>query len=147
MSKSPNNKQNLASEQVGLAFIIESDPRIFEPTLDQKKKLLEICNLPNLYIRSFDLVRLNVREFSEIKTKNDFSLIEVKVTRKYLPNFPKGFFFGMTKNEEDLLRDLGDTFQLCMASVHENGSNVFMLEYRELNSLIKNKRIQYQINL
>ena len=147
MSNRPNNELNLASEQVGLSHVINSDPKIFQPNLDQKRKLLDICNLPNLYIRSFDLVILKVDEFSEVKDKRDFSLIEVKVTRKYLPNFPKGFFFGMTKNEEDLLRDLGETFQLCLVSIHEKGSHILMLGIDDLNSLIKNKRIQYQINL
>jgi hypothetical protein len=68
MTRRTNNRQNLASESFGLEMILSKDPHLLQPTLMQKKKVLEICNLPNLYRRSFDLIRLNLALF-EHKTK------------------------------------------------------------------------------
>lgn len=67
-----------------------------------------------MYLRSFDLIELKVDDFADIQSSKDFVLIEVKVTGKFLPNFPRGFFFGMTKNEENLIIELGDAVLLCL---------------------------------
>jgi hypothetical protein len=147
MTRRTNNKKNLASERFGLQILMRDDPRMLQPTLSEKKKVLEICKLPNLYLRSFDLIKLHVGNFAEVNSLEDFTLIEVKVTRATLPNFPKGFFFGMTENEEKLLKDLGNSFLLCLLALSETGANYKFLNYDELKLLIRTKRIQYQINL
>lgn len=46
MTRRTNNRQNLASESLGLEMILSKDPHLLQPTLMQKKKVLEICNLP-----------------------------------------------------------------------------------------------------
>ena len=79
----PDNIKNLLSESEGLAYLREIDKDLI---------LLSLVNLPNIYSRSFDLVKLKVNSFEDIKSRNDFILVEVKVTKKYLINFPKGFF-------------------------------------------------------
>lgn len=147
MTRKTDNQKNLTSERSGLEMLIALHPKMVQPTLVQKKRILQICNLPNLYLRSFDLIELKVADFADIQSSKDFVLIEVKVTEKYLPNFPKGFFFGMTKNEENLMIELGDGFLLCLISVNELNSTFKFLNYEQLQSLIRTKRIQYQINL
>ena len=147
MAKVPHNERNLESESNGLSHLLNSDPRLITPTREQKTLLLEILEYPKKYTRSFDLVRLNVDGFSAVKSKEDFVLIEVKVTRTKLPNFPKGFFFGMTENEENLLRELEGFFLLCLISIHPESLDWRYFTYTDLQSHIQTKRIQYQINL
>lgn len=143
----PDNKKNLISETEGLDYLKEADKALITPTLVQKKILLSLVNLPNIYSRSFDLVKLKVSSFEEVRSSRDFLLVEVKVTKKYLANFPKGFFFGMTQNEDNLLKELEGIFVMCLVSVNETLSSHVYLNHSGLQGLIKNKRIQYQINL
>jgi len=147
MSSKPDNEQNLKSESIGINYLIDFDTHLIIPTLEQKKRLLSLINISNLYSRSFDLVKLKVESFEKIQTKADFQLIEVKVTRKYLENFPKGFFFGMTQNEDQLLKELEGVFVICLISINEVKSSHTYLTHSELHALIRHKRIQYQINL
>jgi len=147
MGKEPHNRSNLESEDKGLNMLLEEDARLIIPTLEEKKSLLSILDYPNIYTRSFDLVRLNVDSFESVKSRNDFVLIEVKVTSKKLVNFPAGFFFGLTKNEESLLQGLEGTFLLCLISIHPESRKSIYLDHGALTARIKNKRIQYQINL
>ena len=147
MGKEPHNRSNLDSEGKGLNMLLQEDSRLRIPTAVQKKSLLSILNYPNIYTRSFDLVRLNVDSFDLIKSRKDFVLIEVKVTSKKLVDFPNGFFFGLTKNEESLLQELQGVFLLCLISIHPESPKSIYLDYDALIARIKNKRIQYQINL
>jgi hypothetical protein len=147
MAKVPHNERNLESESSGLHHLLNSDPRLIKPTLKEKRSLLEILEYPNKYTRSFDLVRLNVDNFSQVKSKEDFVLIKVKVTRAKLVNFPKGFFFGMTENEENLMRDLEGYFLLCLISINPESLEWKYLTYTDLQNHIKTRRIQFQINL
>lgn len=147
MAKNSHNKTNLESEKSGLKILMADDPRLFVPTLEEKKLLLSHLNYPTIYTRSFDLVRLNVETMEMVKSKNDFVLIEVKVTSKKLVDFPKGFFFGFTMNEEKLLKELQGSFLLCLVSIHPDSQKSIYLDFDGLNNRIRNKRIQYQINL
>ncbi|MEQ6357328.1 hypothetical protein ABNX05_22190 [Lysinibacillus sp. M3] len=47
------------------------------------------------------------------KDLNSLILIELKITKKYLPDNPKGFFFVATKNEFYLAKLLGDRYKFC----------------------------------
>ena len=147
MAKNAHNKTNIESENSGLILLMEGDARLVIPTLEEKKTLLLHLNYPTIYTRSFDLVRLNVTSIDLVKSKDDFVLIEVKVTSKKLDNFPAGFFFGLTKNEETLLRDLEGSYLLCLVSIHPDTRQSIYLNFEGLNERIRNKRIQYQINL
>jgi len=56
-------------------------------------------------------------------------LIEIKVTEKELPRLsesPTGFFFGMTDNEEMLLRIFEGKSSLCLVSVNPHSPGFFM---------------------
>lgn len=147
MWKEPHNRSNLNSENKGLNMLLKEDSRLIIPTLEEKKSLLSILDYPKIYTRSFDLVRLNVDSIESVHSRSDFVLIEVKVTSKKLVDFPTGFFFGLTKNEETLLQRLEGTFLLCLISIHPESQKSIYLDYDELMRRIKNKRIQYQINL
>lgn len=143
----PDNAKNLRTEKLGLKHLSAKDKNILELTREQRHRLLKLLDLnTKQYGRSFDAIRLLVDSFEEIKSLKDFEVIEIKVTQKHLPNFPDNFFFGMTKNEEDLMVKLGDSFKLCLISVHGEGQHLF-LTHADLQKRIKNKRIQYQINL
>ena len=52
-------------------------------------------------------------------------------------------FFGFTENEETLFKKL-DNYKLCI--FHTILKKHILLDYKEYESLIQNKRIQYQIN-
>jgi hypothetical protein len=53
----------------------------------------------------------------------------------------------MTQNEDNLLKDLDGVFLICLISINDVASSHIFLSHAELHSLIKNKRIQYQITL
>lgn len=147
MAKNAHNKTNLESENSGLKLLMANDSRLVVPTLEEKKQLLMHLNYPRIYTRSFDLVRLHVKSIDLVQSKDDFVLIEVKVTSKKLSNFPTGFFFGLTKNEETLLQELDGSFLLCLVSIHPESEESIYLNFQELNERVRTKRVQYQINL
>lgn len=147
MAKNAHNKTNLESENSGLKLLMANDSRLVIPTLEEKKQLLMHLNYPRIYTRSFDLVRLHVKSIDLVQSKDDFVLIEVKVTSKKLSNFPTGFFFGLTKNEETLLQELDGSFLLCLVSIHPESEESIYLNFQELNERVRTKRVQYQINL
>ena len=77
-------------------------------------------------------------------------MIEVEVTQKFLPdldNTPTGFFFGMTENEEMLLKIFSNRAHLCLVSVNPESRGLFLTGWNHFQTLNMNKRIQYQINM
>ena len=144
-------KNNNITERLGMEYILSVDRRFFVPDLISRKKILELHGLGNNFIRAFDMVMFqNEIEDSdeiEIENINDTILVELKVTKKELPNNPDGFFFGATENEFQLANLLGDRFRWGFVSIHENSKSFSLLTMNELESRIKNKRTQYQINL
>ncbi|MBH49978.1 MAG: hypothetical protein CMG69_04405, partial [Candidatus Marinimicrobia bacterium] len=69
---------------------------------------------------------------------------EIKTTRSgSVTELPYGVFFGFTKNEEDLFKKINN-YRLCI--VHTILNKHILLTYKEYESLIQNKRVQYQIN-
>ena len=112
---------------------------------------MEALDLPRKFARAFDLIQAtghinSVNEITLADTEN-IRLIELKTTEKYLPNAPKGFFFGATQNEFDLAEQLGDRFAFCFVCLNEKSRGFYLLTLAELNKLIVTKRIQHQINL
>jgi hypothetical protein len=145
--KMPDNTKNLRTEKLGLAHLIKKEKGVFEPTKEQRQHILKLLGLdPRKFARSFDALRLLVPSFEQVKGPQHIQMIEIKVTSKHLPNFPDKFFFGMTKNEEDLMKLFGENFKLCLLSVYGEGKYL-LLTQAELEKRIKNRRIQYQINL
>jgi hypothetical protein len=78
---------------------------------------------------------------------DEILFIELKTTKKYLPENPKGFFFGATENEFNFAKLLGSRFRFCFVCLNDKSLSYSMLTIDELEKIIRNKRIQFQINL
>jgi hypothetical protein len=144
---------NNVTEKEGINYLIENYTGFFKIDLETKRKILDVLNINHRFIQSFDLIYLPSfvgkvinQDYIEIYLE-DMILVELKTTKKYLPENPKGFFFGATENEFDFGRILGDKFRFCFVSLHEKGSSFSLQTIAEVESRIKYKRIQYQITL
>ena len=143
----PDNHQNLRSEKEGFEYLRPALKGFYIPSPEERKILLEKLGLPPRYSRSFDVITMTTRSIAEITKPSQVRLLEIKVTKKHLPEFPKGFFFGMTANEEDLLKKHEGLFGLCLVSINEVKNSHVILTYKQLEKLIRVKRVQFQINL
>ena len=71
-------------------------------------------------------------------------MIEIKTTeKKSVYELPYNVFFGITKNEENLFKKIKN-YRLCI--VYVILKDYKLLTYEEYDSLVQNKRIQYQVN-
>lgn len=143
----PDHKANKTKQLQGLELLKREMPGFYVPDKDEKKKLLQIMGISSRFISTFDAIRLHVKSFAQVETAKDFDMLELKNTDDYLPALPHGFFFGMTENEDMLLKVFEDKYFLCLVSLHEKSEGFHLLGWTELNDLIQNKRIQYQINI
>ncbi|MGB0999673.1 MAG: hypothetical protein ACPGVE_04965 [Flavobacteriales bacterium] len=144
---------NNVTEKQGINYLIEEQTGFFKIDKEMKKELLDRVDISHNFLQSFDMVyipKLKGIEFDKyfIETHLDEILfIELKTTKKYLPDNPKGFFFGATENEFNFGKLLGDRFRFCFVCLNEKSPSYAMLKIPELEKIIRNKRIQFQINL
>jgi hypothetical protein len=144
---------NNITEKEGVRFLLDKQTGFFQINLETKKELLDIFKIDRRYLQSFDLIyipKMVGKKVSSdfIKTNlEDIIFIELKTTKKYLPDNPKGFFFGATENEFNFGRLLKNKFLFCFVTLNEKAPSFVLLSIKELEKIIKNKRIQYQINL
>ena len=144
---------NNVTEKEGVNFLIENYTGFFKIDLITKKELLNLLKIEHRFLQAFDLIYIPNMVGKEINSNflktyiEDIILVELKTTKKYLPENPKGFFFGATENEFKFGEILGDKFRFCFVSLNEKGSSFALQTIKELEQRIKNKRIQYQINL
>lgn len=143
----PDHKANKGKQLQGFELLKREMPGFYVPSKDEKKKLLQIMGISKRFINTFDAIRLNVPSFAKVENATDFDLLEMKNSAKYLPNLPQGFFFGLTENEEMLLKVFEDKYFLCLVCVNPKSPGVSLVGWTGLKPLIQNKRIQYQINL
>ena len=96
------------TEKVGIQLLRSKINSFIVPTIKEKQFLYEILKIDyRKYNRSIDGVILNVESINKVKSKDDFTLVEIKTTNsKSVKELPYGVFFGFTKNEEDLLKNL-----------------------------------------
>ena len=100
-------RRNNATEKEGIQYMESLNQGFFFVNKDERQRILELLEQPKNYSRSFDMVhvpRLSGTSLSleSIETHiEEATLIELKCTRAFLPNNPKGFFFGATQNEFD----------------------------------------------
>lgn len=144
-----NNK----TEKEGVLYLVENYDGFFQVNKEEKREILKLLNLETRYLNSFDLIyipdyaqKVISRDIIETRIE-DILLLELKTTKKYLPNSPKGFFFGATENEFNFGKCVGEKFRFCFVCLHENSRSHAMVTLEELENLIKNRRVQYQINL
>ena len=144
---------NSIQQHYGVNYLIENYTGFFKIDLTTKKKLLDLLEIEYRYLQSFDLIYVpemvgTIANSGFVQTYlEDILLIELKTTKKYLPENPKGFFFGATENEFNFGKILGARFRFCFVSLNEKGSSYALLTLDELEGRIKNRRVQYQINL
>lgn len=144
---------NNRTEREGIEYLIANETGFFYVDSATRKHILDLLGFPHTYARAFDMVYIprfvgQVLTDEVIEAKLDeIILVELKVTKKYLPENPKGFFFGATENEFKFGERLGEKFRFCFVSLHERGSSHALLTIAELESRIRTRRIQYQINL
>lgn len=140
-------------EKDGIEYMKAHATGYFSVDNRERKHILDLVGQPHKYARAFDMIYVprfdgTIVTQETIDTHIDeITLIELKVTRKYLPENPKGFFFGATQNEFDFGELLGNKFRFCFVSLHERGSSHKLLSIAELEAIIRTRRIQYQINL
>ncbi len=145
--------KNNVTEKEGVNYLFENYTGFFKIDLEIKKQLLDLLKIEHRYLQAFDLIYIPDMVGKEISTDvletylEDIILVELKTTKKYLPENPKGFFFGATENEFNFGNILGDRFRFCFVSMNEKGSSYALQTLEELEARIKNRRIQYQINL
>ncbi|MBC8522359.1 hypothetical protein H8D29_00355 [PVC group bacterium] len=139
------NIENLKTEKKGILLLRSLLDGFMVPTKAEKKFLYDILGLNyKKYNRSIDGVLLHVDQFDMIRSSKDFTLIEIKTTKsKKVTELPYDVFFGFTENEEDLFRKV-DNYRLCI--VHTVMEKFVLITYESYLGLIKNKRVQYQIN-
>ena len=144
---------NNVTEKEGVNYLIENHTGFFKINLATKKELLDLLNIEYRFLQAFDLLYIPNMIGREVNSNllhtylEDIILVELKTTKKYLPDNPKGFFFGATENEFKFGEILKDKFRFCFVSLHEKGSSYSLLTIKQLEQKIKNKRIQFQINL
>ena len=144
---------NNVTEKEGINYLIDNYTGFFKIDLTTKKELLELLKIDYRYLQAFDLIYVPNMIGKEVNSVflqtylEDIILVELKTTKKYLPENPKGFFFGATENEFNFGKILGSRFRFCFVSIHEKGSSFSLQTIEELEARIKNRRIQYQINL
>lgn len=144
---------NNVTEKEGVNYLIENYTGFFKIDLATKKELLDLLKIDHRYLQAFDLIYIPDMVGKEVNSDflqtylEDIILVELKTTKKYLPENPKGFFFGATENEFNFGKKLGDRFRFCFVSLNEKGSSYSLQTLAELEARIKNRRIQYQINL
>ena len=142
---------NNASEKEAIQFLLHSDKDFIQPDKEGRKAIMKILGMDKRYSRAFDLVLIkghtNLESVHEIEDPKQVTLVELKTTKKNLPHNPKGFFFGATQNEFDLAETLGSQFLFCFVSLHPDSKGYALKTLEEMEKMIRNKRVQYQINL
>ena len=145
--------KNNVTKKEGVNYLFENHTGFFKIDLEIKKQLLDLLKIEHRYLQAFDLIYIPDMVGKEITSDilvtylEDIILVELKTTKKYLPENPKGFFFGATENEFNFGKILGDRFRFCFVSMNEKSFSFALLTIEELETRIKNKRIQFQINL
>jgi len=143
--------RNNLTEKAAIDYVMSSDRSFLNPSLESRKRILEMLAIPAQFSRAFDLVRVpgHINSESEIRVEDArlITLVELKTTRKLLPECPKGFFFGATENEFKLARLLGAQYVFCFVCLHPDSTGYALVTDAELQGLIRTKRTQYQINL
>lgn len=142
---------NNNSEREAIQFLIDSDKNFINPDKESRKLIMELLGIEKRFSRAFDLVLIpghtNIEKVIDLNKTSEVILVELKTTKKKLENNPRGFFFGATENEFDLARKFEDKYRFCFVSLHPESKSYKLLTLKELNEIIKTKRVQYQINL
>ena len=99
------NIKTLKTEKLGITVLRNLLNGFDVPNKLQLKKLYDILNIDyKKYSRSVDGVLLNVNSFEDVKSKEDFTLIEIKTTSsKSVKELPYGIFLDLLKMKKTYL--------------------------------------------
>ena len=146
--------RNNRTERDALDLMLRTDPLLHEPDSDGRKALLDRLGIDGRLSRAFDMVKLkrHVPRAGRLQLdeEEEFELIEIKSTKKYLPELPSKFFFGATENEFELGRQAtakGVRYCFAFVSLHPDSEGHAYVDIVDIDEWIRSKRIQYQINL
>ena len=138
------NLKNVATEKEGIRVLKKSIKKFMVPTKEQRRSLYKLANIDfDRYWNAIDGIIYKCNSFDEIISTDDFLFIEIKTTKKKLEELPYGAFFGISENEEKLLKS-HKNYRLCI--VHSVKEIYSMIDYNEYEALIRNKRITYQVD-
>lgn len=142
---------NNISENEGIQFVLNSNYNFLHPNKELRKLIMYKLWIEKRFYRSFDLILLpqdiSIDDIIREWNFDTIKFIELKTTKKELKDNPYWFFFWATQNEFDLANKLWEQFLFCFVSLHINSKWFKLLSLKEVEDIIQNKRIQYQINL
>ena len=142
---------NNRTEKAAIDYLMSTDESFLNPSASSRKRILQLLDVPSGYARAYDLIQVpgHISSDEEITLSDAglITLVELKTTRKRLPECPRGFFFGATENEFELARLLGERYKFCFVCLHADTPGFSLVTEAELQALIRTKRTQYQINL
>lgn len=144
---------NNVTEKEGIIYLIENYTGFFKIDLSTKKELLDLLNISHSFLQAFDLIYVPDMVGKEISSDfiqtylEDIIFIELKTTKKYLPENPKGFFFGATEKEFQFGDIVGSRFRFCFVCLNDKSPSFTLLTIQEVEQRIRYKRIQFQITL
>ena len=145
--------ENNKTEDEAIQYLLDSEPRFYLPNLEQRKAILSHLEIDIKYLKAFDLLLLQKpavisSELSEKELRNT-EIIEIKSSKKYLPKNPRGFFFGATENEFQLVKKVEakkHKMRFCFVCLNKKSKSYKLLNVGEIENLIQSKRVQYQIH-
>lgn len=140
-------RKNNRTESEAVAYLLMVNKGFINPDKVGRKQIMARLGLDHSFSRAFDLVLLDDGKSLEDVADQDLVLVELKTTKKKLPENPRGFFFGATENELNLARKLGDRYKFCFVSLHPESKSYKLLSLEQLSKIIRTKRTQFQINL
>lgn len=144
-----NNK----TEREGIDYLREHETGFFYVDRVTRRHILDLLGQPYSFARAFDMVYIPRYAGKTVTPEviethlDEIILVELKTTKKLLPNNPKGFFFGATENEFEFGRRLGEKFRFCFVCLNPQTQSAVILTVPELEAIMRSRRIQYQINL
>ncbi|WP_457616702.1 hypothetical protein, partial [Lutibacter sp.] len=86
---------NNVTEKEGVLYLLDNYTGFFKIDLETKKELLDLLKINRKYLQSFDLIYLPDMVDKKIDSEfiktylEDIIFVELKTTKKYLPNNPK----------------------------------------------------------
>jgi hypothetical protein len=141
---------NNLTEKEGIDYVLSRDFLLRNPTKESRKIILNMLDIPKSFSRAFDLILLpsakDIDTEVTLASKTEIILVELKTTKKKLPNNPAGFFFGATENEFKLARIMGDQYLFCFVCLHPDSMSFKYMKSSEVEKMIRTQRVQYQIN-
>ena len=94
---------NNVTEKEGVNYLIENYTGFFKIDFATKKELVDLLKIEHRFLQAFNLIYVPEMVGKEVNTNflqtylEDIILVELKTTKKYLPENPKGFFLEQLK--------------------------------------------------